>query len=57
MRTDDKGALGGEVGGSTAHQLAPRSGLSAQGLGWLLPAGGQAPDCTPGRDAGALYAA
>ena len=57
MRTDDKGALGGAVGGGTAQQLAPRSGLSAQGLGWLLPAGGQAPDRTPGRAAGALYAA
>jgi len=57
MRTDDKGALGGAVGGGTAYQLAPRSGLSAQGLGWLLLAGGQAPDRTPGRDAGALYAA
>lgn len=56
MRTDDKGALGGAVGGGTARQLAP-SGLSAQGLGWLLPAGGQVPDRTPGRDAGALYVA
>ena len=57
MLTDDKGALGGAVGGGTTHQLAPSSGLSAQGLGWLLPAGGQVPDRTPGRDAGALYVA
>lgn len=41
MRTDDKGGPRWGGGGGTAQSVAPRSGLSAQGLGWFLPAGGR----------------
>lgn len=51
MRTDDKGALGGAVGAQAPrNSFAPRSGLSAQGLGWFSrPEGRPRPHTRPGR--------